>query len=96
MPRKNPLSQHAQFAALYLDLLLEPWYWEDKADKMLEGSKILEPKLRAFWSVVLTNAEEGRYDKGSEPPNKPPSDLHDPYFILVSYALEDLFKAIII
>ena len=96
MGRKNPLSQYPQFVVLYLDQLLEPWFWVDKADKLLEASKVLEPQLRDYWNVVLTNAKEGRYNEGGKPPNLPPSDLHGPYFILVSYALENLFKAIII
>jgi len=96
MVKKNPLSQHPQFVVLYIDALLNLWSWVEKADKLLEASKLLEPQLRAFWNVVLTNGKEGRYNKGGEPPNIPPSDLHGPYFILVSYALENLFKAIII
>ncbi len=96
MVKKNPLSQHPQFVVLYLDHLLNLWFWVEKADKLLEASKLLEPQLRAYWNVVLTNAKEGRYNKGGEPPNIPPSDLHGPYFILVSYALENLFKALII
>jgi len=63
---------------------------------MLEASKILEPRLREYWNVVLTNAKEGRYDKEGEQPHIPPANLHGPYFIFVSYALEDLFKALII
>ena len=96
MVKKNPLSQHPQFVVLYLDQLLNPWFWIDKADKLLEASKVLEPRLRDFWNVVLTNAKEGRYNKGGKPPNPPPPDLHGPYFILISYALENLFKALII
>ncbi len=96
MVKKNPLSRHPQFVVLYLDQLLNLWSWLEKADKLLEASKILEPQLREFWNVVLTNAKEGRYNKGGLPPKTPPSDLHGPYFILVSYALENLFKALII
>ncbi len=96
MVKKNPLSQHPQFVVLYIDALLNLWSWVEKADKLLEASKLLEPQLRDFWNVVLTNAKERRYNKGGEPPNIPPSDLHGPYFILVSYALENLFKALII
>jgi len=96
MVKKNPLSQHPQFVVLYLDSLLNPWLWLEKADKLLEASKLLEPQLRDYWNVVLTNAKEGKYNKGGAPPNPPPSDLHGPYFILVSYALENLFKALII
>ena len=96
MTNRNPLSQYPQFVVLYLDQLLNPWFWVEKADEMLEASKVLEPQLRKYWSVVLTNAKEGKYDKGGEHPDIPPPNLHGPYFILVSYALENLFKALIV
>ena len=96
MVKKNPLSQYPQFVATYLDNLLDPWFWVDKADKLLEASNVLEAQLREYWNVVLTNFKEGRYNKRGEIPNPPPSNLHGPYFILVSYALENLFKALII
>jgi hypothetical protein len=70
--------------------------WVEIAEEMLEASKVLEPQLREYWSVVQTNAREGRYDKGGGHPNIPPPNLHGPYFILVSYALENLFKALIV
>ncbi|MFC2050953.1 hypothetical protein ACFLTN_07260 [Chloroflexota bacterium] len=96
MTNKNLLRKYPQFVALYLNGLLNPWSWVEKADEMLEASKVLELQLRKYWSVVLTNAKEGKYDKGGEHPHIPPPNLHSPYFILVSYALENLFKALII
>jgi hypothetical protein len=96
MVRKNPLSQHPQFVVAYLDQLLNTRLWLEKADKLLEASEVLKPKLRKYWNIVRNNAREGRYNKGGSPPEKTPSELHDPYFILVSYALENLFKALII
>jgi hypothetical protein len=96
MTRKNPLSQYPQFVVDYLQRLHNLQSWVDDADKLLEAAKVLEPQLRDFWHVVQTNAKEGRYNKGGEPPHIPPSDLHGPYFILVSYALENFFKALII
>lgn len=96
MVKKNLLSQHPQFVALYLEHLLNPWFWVEKADKLLEASEVLKPKLRKYWNIVRTNAREGRYKKGGPPPKKTPSELHGPYFILVSYALENLLKALII
>jgi hypothetical protein len=96
MVKKNPLSQHPQFVVAYLDQLLNPQLWLEKADKLLEASDVLKPKLRDYWNIVHTNAREGRYDKGGPPPKKTPSELHGPYFILVSYALENSFKALII
>jgi len=56
----------------------------------------LELQIQDYWNVVINNAKEGRYNRGGEPLHIPPSDLHDPYFILISYALEDLLKALII
>lgn len=96
MVKKNPLSKHGQFAVLYLDSLLNLNAWIDKAYKLLEASKILEPQLRDYWNIAITNFKEGRYSEGGEPPHSLPSDLHGPYFILISYALENLFKALII
>lgn len=96
MDKKSPLQKNPQFVVIYIEALLDLRSWVEKADKLFEASKLLEPQMRAFWDVVLTDAKEGRYNKGGESPNIPPVDLHGPYFILVSYALENLFKAIII
>jgi hypothetical protein len=96
MTNRNLISQYPQFVVLYLEGLLNPRLWVAKADEMLEASKVLEPQLRQYWSVVMTNAKEEKYDKGSEHPDTPPPNLHGPYFILVSYALENLFKALIV
>jgi len=96
MVKKNPLSQHPQFFVQYIENLLNWGLWVDKADKLLEASKILEPQIRDYWSIVINDAKEGRYNKGGEPPHIPPSNIQDPYFILISYALENLLKALII
>jgi hypothetical protein len=96
MAKRNSLLQHPQFVVTYLNQLLEPWLWLEKANKFLEAAEVLKPKLRDYWNIVHTHAREGRYDKGGSPPKKTPSELHGPYFILVSYALEDLLKALII
>jgi len=96
MTKRNLLSQYPQFVVLYLDHLLNPRSWVEKADELLEASKVLEPQLRQYWSVVLTNAKDGKYEKGGEYPDIPPPNLHGSYFILVSYALENLFKALIV
>jgi hypothetical protein len=94
--KRHPLLQHPQFVVIYLNQLLDSRLWWEKANKFLEAAEVLKPILRDYWNVVHTNAKEGRYDKGGLPPQKTPSELHGPYFILVSYALEDLLKALII
>ncbi len=96
MNNKSPLSKHPQFFIQYIENLLNWGLWVDKANKLLEASKILESQIQDYWNVVKNNFKQGRYNKGGEPPHIPPSDLHDPYFILISYALENLLKALII
>jgi hypothetical protein len=96
MTRRTPLSRHPQSFVLYLEGLLNPRLWVAKADDLLEASKLLEPHLRQFWSVITTNANEGQLEKGSEHPSTLPPNVHGPYFILVSYALENLLKALIV
>jgi len=96
MTRKNVFSSYPQFVGQYLEQLLNPRVWVNKADEMLEASKVLEPQLRQYWSVVMTREKERKYKRGKEYPYTPPPNLHGPYFILVSYGLENLFKAIIV
>src|SRR4030042_2586768 len=96
MTDKNLLRKYPQFVVQYLDGLLNPRSWVEKADEMLEASKVLESHLRRYWSVVQADVKEGRYDKGGKPPHIPPPNVHGPYFILVSYALENLLKALIV
>lgn len=48
MTKRNLLSKYPQFVVLYLEHLLNPWFWEEKADEMLEASKLLEPQLRQY------------------------------------------------
>lgn len=96
MTSKNIFSSYPQFVGQYLEKLLDPRVWVNMADEMLEASKVLEPQLRQYWSVVMTREKERKYNRGKEFPYSPPPNLHGPYFILVSYGLENLFKAIIV
>jgi hypothetical protein len=96
MTRKNVFSSYPQFVGQYLEQLLNPRVWVDKADEMLEASKVIEPQLRQYWSVVMSREKERKYNRGKEYRYTLPPNLHGPYFILVSYGLENLFKAIIV
>ena len=89
-------SQHPHFAVRYLEDLLNLRLWVAKADEMLEASKVLEPQLREYWSVVRTSGKAKKHDRHSQHPNIPLPNLHGPYFVLISYALENLFKAMIV
>jgi len=96
MTSKNLFSRYPQFVAQYLEQLVNSRLWVNMADEMLEASKVLEPYLRQYWSIAMTKAKEKKYYKEKEYRYTPPPNLHGPYFILVSYALENLFKAIIV
>jgi hypothetical protein len=93
---KNPFRKHPQFVIQYLNGLLNPYSWVVIADELLEASKVLEPQLRKYWSTSLVDTTERKQAEVEEPPHLPQPNLHGPYFILVSYALENLFKALII
>jgi hypothetical protein len=94
--KRNPLKEYRQFVVMYITSLKDIQAWVNMADTFIEASKIFEPKLKEFWDVILTNAKEGRYEKGGEIPRQTPANLHGPYFVIISYALENLLKALII
>ncbi|MBA7486078.1 hypothetical protein ES705_27729 [subsurface metagenome] len=50
MVKKNPLSQHPQFVVLYLDHLLNLWFWLEKAE--------LDSKIKGLESEKTTLATE--------------------------------------
>jgi hypothetical protein len=96
MVKKNPIKQHSQFVVMYLENLLNPLLWIDNANQLHEACKILELKLREYWSVISSNNIKERYDNTEVTTIEPPPNIFSPYFILISYSLEDYFKAIIV
>lgn len=96
MVKKKPAGQEFIFLVQYLERLLNCKLWIDKAEELLAGSRALEAPVRSLWDVIEANFREGRYSEGGEAPHQLPPNLQGPYFILVAYALENLFKAVII
>ena len=96
MTRKHPILENLQFVSFYLDQLLNPRRWVEIANEMIEATNILEPQLRKFWIVATKNVQLEKLGKSDEHSINPPPNLHGPYFILTSYAIENLLKALII
>ncbi len=96
MGKKKPAGQELIFLIQYLERLLNWKLWIDKADELLAGARALEAHVRSFWVVIEKNSKEGRYSKGGEAPHQLPQNLQGAYFMLVAYALENLFKAMLI
>ena len=96
MVKKKPGGQELIFRVQYLERLLNWKLWIDKAEELLAGAKALEPLVRSLWDTIKADFKEGRYSEGGEAPHQPPQNLQGVYFMLVAYALENLFKALII
>jgi hypothetical protein len=67
-----------------------------KAEELLSAAEALEPHIRTYWKVVMSDVKDGRYAGRGKPPRKPPAYFQAVYSMLIAYALENLFKAIII
>ncbi len=96
MTKKQPGFQDLMLLPQYLENLLNWDLWIDKAETLLAAAGALEPHIRSYWDVVASDVKEGRYSKGGKPPHKPPTYLQPIYSMLIAYALENLFKAMII
>ncbi|MFC2045560.1 hypothetical protein ACFLUH_02665 [Chloroflexota bacterium] len=92
MTKKQPDYQDLMLFPQYLENLLNWDLWIDKAETLVAAAGALEPHIRSYWDVVESDAKEGRYSKGG----KPPACLQAIYSMLIAYALENLFKAMII
>jgi len=96
MTIKKPDYQGLIFLSQYLESLLNWDLWIGKAEELLAAAGALEPHIRSYWDVVMSDVKEVRYSKGGKPPHKPPVYFQAVYSMLIAYALENLFKAMII
>ena len=96
MAKKKPDYQDLMFFGQYLESLLNWDLWIGKAEELLAAAEALEPHIRSYWKVVASNVKEGRYRNGGKPPHRPPAYFQAVYSMLIAYALENLFKAMII
>ena len=96
MAKKKPDYQDLMFFGQYLESLLNWDLWIGKAEELLSAAEALEPHIRTYWKVVMADVKEGRYGRRGKPPHKPPAYFQAVYSMLIAYALENLFKAIII
>ena len=96
MAKKKPDYRDLMFLSQYSESLLNWDLWIGKAEELLTAAGALAPHIRSYWDIVVLDAKEGRYSKGGKPPHKPPVYFQAVYSMLIAYALENLFKAMII
>lgn len=80
----------------YHERVLTPWFWISQADELIDASRKLEPGIKKYWRVTSKyfDRDKGTY---SPPPGFEPGRLlQSTYFMLVAYAIENYFKAILI
>ena len=96
MPKKDKRSTNEQSLILYQAQVLIPSSWINQADLLIEVSKKLEPNIKKYW---LTTSKYFDINNGTytPPPGfKPKRLLQGTYFMLLAYAIENYFKAIMI
>ncbi len=96
MVKKKPDYRDLMFFGQYFESLLNCDLWIGKAEELLAAAGALTPHIRNYWDIVMSDMKEGRYSEGGKPPHKTPVYFQAVYSMLIAYALENLFKAMII
>ena len=96
MPKKGKQSTNLHFLIEYQERVLTPFSWINQADELIQASKKLEPSIKKYWLTVSKyfDPKEGTYNP--PPEFKPKKLLQATYFMLVAYAIENYFKAVLI
>jgi hypothetical protein len=89
MARKKVDPSHLAEAIMYSEQLVDTGAWIAKADELLAAAGILERDIIEYWSAISI---ENRQVLGI--PNR--KLVQGPYFLLIAYALENYFKALLI
>ena len=80
--------------SLYCSKFLLELSWVDVADDLLASAALLEPEIRKVWAN--RRASYRARSQGQEPVRLIADRYTGPYFMLVSYAVENLFKAALV
>ncbi len=86
---KKRISPNPYRAIQFSENLCNTKLWIDKADELLAAAKILEIEVVKYWQEI-------RFD-GTIPIHAPLRKLvQSPFFLLIAYALENYFKALLV
>ncbi|MEA2086307.1 MAG: hypothetical protein U9O84_04645 [Chloroflexota bacterium] len=98
MPEKGKERTQLQLQLLiqYQEQVLIPVYWIKQADELIQASKKLKPSINKYWLTVSKYFDPKKGTYNPPPEFKPKRLLQSTYFMLVAYAIENYFKAIMI
>ncbi len=96
MPKRPKQNTDLQYLIIYKEQVLTPSSWINQADELIQASKKIEPSIKKYWLTVSKyfDPKKGTYDP--PPEFKPKRLLQATYFMLLAYAIENYFKAIMI
>lgn len=89
MVRKNIKLDQFPNAILFTERLVDTRAWVEKADELYTAARILEEDILRYWSAM--SIQNGQV---IGIPNR--TLVQGPYFLLVAYAVENYFKALLI
>jgi hypothetical protein len=93
---KKRTALELQFLIQYQEQVLIPIYWIKQADELIQASKKLEPSIKRYWLAVSKYFDPRKGTYNPPPEFKPKKLLQATYFMLVAYAIENYFKAVLI
>ncbi len=96
MPATRKQKINIQCKIQYRERVLDPISWINQAEKLIQASRKLEPSIKKYWLTVskFFDPIKGTYNPPPEFQQK--RLLQDTYFMLVAYAIENYFKAILV
>ena len=96
MSKKDKQNTNMQLLIEYQERVLTPYSWIKQGDELIQASKKLEPSIKKHWLAVSKyfDPNKGTYNPPLE--FRPKRLLQATYFMLVAYAIENYFKAILV
>jgi len=89
VPKKKIGSSVTLQAIQFSEQLANPHLWVRKAEELLAAARLLEAEIQAQWAEI--ESEGRRIIRTSGRIN-----IQGPYFVLIAYAIENLFKATLV
>lgn len=87
MSKRDP--SYVQFAIQFSERLLEPQAWIRQAEELFTSATVLEAEVRKYWEE--TELSNGRVTRTSSRPS-----VQAAHSMLIAYAIENYFKAVIV
>ncbi len=82
------------FGVEYFRRVSNPFLWVEKAVELIAAAETLEPSINAYWNSLRIEPDKGVVSETSETEGK--KLLQAPYFMMMAFALENYFKAIVV